>query len=61
MSLYVPESAEEDVVVECVAKHQTLDAESNIAAIHIIKIEGNVIRRFQITQIVFNTRIAFSV
>merc|ERR1719270_283595 len=40
MSLYVPESAEEDVVVECVAKHQTLDAESNIAAIHIIKIEA---------------------
>jgi len=40
MSLYVPESAEEDVVVECVAKHQTLDVESNIAAIHIIKIES---------------------
>jgi len=40
MSLYVPESAEEDVVVECVAKHHTLDVESNIAAIHIIKIEA---------------------
>ena len=40
MSLYVPdESAGEDIVVQCVARHETLE-DDNIAAVHIIRVEG---------------------
>ena len=41
MSLYIPDTeVAEDVVVECVAKHDTLLHE-DIAAVHVIKVSSN--------------------